>query len=189
MDAAAILRNYKIPIFLGGISVLTIIVSIVLLVKSTQTPTPIEFSSDRVEASSSAVLTVDVEGAVASPGVYTLPGGARVEDAIAAAGGLERDADDALFAKTMNRAAKLVDGGKIYIPSLSSSPQSPQSPLSPLVSVNSGSQSELDSLPGVGPVTAQKIIDNRPYQTLDDLVTKKAIGPSLYEKLKNNLSL
>lgn len=191
MDAAA-LRTYKIPILLGGVSIFAIILSIVLLVQSTQTTTPIQFSSDNPEASGAAAITVDVEGAVVSPGVYTLRGGSRVEDAITAAGGLGSDADEELFAKTMNRAAKLVDGGKIYVPSLSSSPkspQSPQSPISPLVSVNSGSQSELDTLPGVGPVTAQKIIANRPYQTLEELVAKKAVGTALFEKIKDLVSL
>ena len=92
----------------------------------------------------------------------------------------------------MNRAMKLVDGGKIYIPSLSSSPvspQSPQSPLSSVVSVNFATESELDTLSGVGPATAQKIIANRPYQTLDELVSKKAVGTALFEKIKDQLSL
>jgi len=188
MDAAT-LRTYKIPILLGGVSVLAIIVSIVLLVQSTQTTTPIQFSSDTSEASGAATITVDVEGAVTSPGVYTLSGGARVEDALAAAGGLESDADEELFAKTMNRAMKLVDGGKIYIPSLSSSGVGTLGSVSNLVSVNTASQSELESLPGIGPVTAKKIIDNRPYQTLEELVAKKAVGTALFEKIKDQLSL
>lgn len=188
MEPAPIFHAYKIPILLGGISVLAIVLSIVLLVKSTQTTTPIEFSSDNTEASNSATLTVDVEGAVVHPGVYTLPVGSRVEDVIVAAGGLESDADEELFAKTMNRAAKLVDGGKLYIPSLSSSP-SFQSSLSSLISVNSGTEAELDTLPGIGPVTAKKIIDNRPYQTLEELVAKKALGTALFEKIKDQLSL
>ena len=58
-----------------------------------------------------------------------------------------------------------------------------------LVSVNFATAAELDVLSGVGPVTAQKIIDNRPYQSLDELVTKKAISASLYDKLKDTLSL
>jgi len=193
MDAAT-LRTYKIPILLGGISVFSIVVSLVLLVKSTQTAaTPIQFSSDGAEASGSAlgaaIVTVDVEGAVLHPGVYTLPVDSRVEDAITAAGGLESDADEELFAKTMNRAMKLVDGGKIYVPSLSSSGIGSAGSVSNLVSVNTASQSELDTLPGVGPVTAQKIIDNRPYQTLGELVSKKAVGTALFEKIKDKMSL
>lgn len=193
MDAT-ILRDYKIPIVLGGISVLSIVVSIVLLVKSTQTAEPIRFSSEEASGSAlgAAALTVDVEGAVVHPGVYTLSGGARVEDAIIAAGGLGSDADEELFAKTINRAAKITDGAKLYIPKAgvnqtSHIPSETQNG-SP-VSVNFATEAELDVLPGVGPATAQKIIDNRPYQTLDELVTKKAIGASLYEKLKNDLSL
>lgn len=189
LGIVAILGEYKIPVLLGSMSILTILLSLILLVKSTQTTEPIRFSSQ--EATGSAlgvgVLTVDVEGAVVSPGVYTLPAGSRIEDAIVAAGGETGDIDVAQFAKTINRAMKLVDGSKVYIPSFLSS--SVRSTVGNLVSVNTGSESELDGLPGVGPVTAQKIIDNRPYQTLDDLVTKKAIGPSLYEKIQAQLSL
>ncbi|MBI2404837.1 helix-hairpin-helix domain-containing protein [Candidatus Gottesmanbacteria bacterium] len=57
------------------------------------------------------------------------------------------------------------------------------------VNINTASQNELESLPGVGPVTAKKIIDNRPYQTLEELVSKKAVGNALFEKIKGSLSL
>jgi competence protein ComEA len=191
MDAGAMLRNYKIPLLLGGISVLTIVVSIVLLVKSTQTTEPVRFSSEEASGSAlgAAAITVDIEGAIANPGVYTLPAGNRVEDAITAAGGLGSVVDEVVFAKTINRAAKLVDGAKLYIPLLSSSGLRTVGSVSNLVSVNTGTESELDSLPGVGPVTAQKIIDNRPYQTLEELVSKKAVGAALFEKIKDQLSL
>jgi competence protein ComEA len=192
MDVPEILRAYKTPMLFGGISILAIVVSVVLLVKSTQTgATPIEFSSDSVEASNSAVLTVDVEGAVTNPGVYTLPAGSRVDDALASAGGLGTNADEILFAKTINRAAKITDGAKVYIPEIGVDQTSHNisTTQNGLVSVNFATLAQLDVLPGVGPVTAQKIIDNRPYQSLEDLVTKKAIGPSLYEKLKDSLSL
>jgi competence protein ComEA len=185
------IAKYKVPLMLGGVSVLAIVISIVLLVKSTQTTTPIEFSSDKSEASGSAMLTIDVEGAVASPGVYTLPAGSRVEDAIAAAGGLGPDADEELLAKTVNRAQKMTDGAKIYIPVMDTDQTSHNSsvPQNGLVSINFASASELDVLSGVGPVTAQKIIDNRPYSDLNELVTKKAIGAALFEKIKSQLSL
>jgi len=202
MDVAAILRNYKIPILLGGISAFAIVVSIVLLVQSTQTIEPIRFSSEEASGPASpetssrggsalgaGTITVDIEGAVEHPGVYTFPAGSRVEDAIVAAGGLESDADEELFAKTMNRAMKLVDGGKLYIPILSASSLIAPSSHSSLISINFGSESELDTLPGIGPVTAKKIIDNRPYQTLDELVAKKAVGAALFEKIKDQLSL
>jgi competence protein ComEA len=126
--------------------------------------------------------------------VYSLSDGSRVEDALTAAGGLGSDADTDLFAKTFNRATKLTDGAKVYVPSITESSTNEMShnistTQNGMVNINTASESELDALPGVGPVTAQKIIDNRPYQTLDDLVAKKAIGPALFTKLKDSLSL
>lgn len=193
----AILRNYKIPILLGGISLFSIVLSIVLLVKSTQTATPIRFSGDEASGSAlGATILVDVEGAVLVPGVYTLPAGSRVEDAIVAAGGVGGNVDEEQFAKIVNRAAKISDGMKVYVPRIDANQTShiinseQNDPGNDgLVSVNFATQQELESLSGVGPVTAKKIIDNRPYQTLSELMTKKAMGASLYEKLKDSLSL
>jgi competence protein ComEA len=194
----AIWAQYKVPIVLGMTSICIILISLVILVKSIQTTTPIQFSTSDVVGSASASLKtilVDVEGAVMYPGVYELSVGARVEDAIEAAGGISDTVDVQKFSQTMNRAMKVADGMKVYIPETSYNneavvvPPQESSQNGGVVSVNFASETELDLLPGVGPVTAQKIIDNRPYASLEELVTKKAIGPSLYEKLKNNLSL
>ena len=195
---------YKVPILLGGGSLLCIAVSLALLIKSTRTAAPIEFShGGKVEgvssqASESASLAVDVEGAVVHAGIFSIPAGGRVEDALVAAGGLRVDADAELVAQTINRAMKVADGMKIYIPSKDETSHNlgtvvatpgATSQNGAYISVNMASESDLDALPGVGPVTAQKIIDNRPYASLDDLVAKKAMGPSLFAKLKNRLSL
>ncbi len=198
---------YKVPVILGSISLLLVGLAITLLLKSSQTATPIKFSDDALGVTSEATqaasvsgLMVDVAGAVVKPGVYRLGVGARIEEALTAAGGLGKNADVDWVAKNINRAMKVSDGVKLYIPKTGEMETSHiNSPLlrSPDgtpqngggVSVNMASQSELESLPGVGPVTAQKIIDNRPYTSLDQLVSKKAIGQSLYDKLKNQLSL
>jgi competence protein ComEA len=197
-------KTYKVPILFGSASLLLIVISITILIKSTQTVAPIQFSSDQ-EASSAGkqlkTLTVDIEGAVAKPGVYHIPDGARIDDAIFSAGGLSADADMAAIAKTINRAAKILDGGKLYFPKKgdsqastvgSSSNQLSSSSISSvgtLVSVNSASQKDLEALPGIGPVTAGKIISNRPYQVLEELVSKKAMSQSLFEKLKDQITL
>src|SRR5258706_8412035 len=114
------LSLYRLPLLLGGSSCFVIALSLVLLVKSTQSTKPIEFSSVSTEASGSALgaasIMVDVEGAVMRPGLYSLAPGARVEDAILAAGGIAKDVDEILFAKNINRASKLVDSAKLYIP-------------------------------------------------------------------------
>ncbi len=216
---AGIWRQYKLPILLGAVSVVCIGVSLVLLVKSSQNDQPIEFThsggSEGIsnQASQSAnlkLITLDIEGAVARPGITTVAIDARVEDAITAAGGMLSNADTDYVAKNLNRAMKVSDGMKIYIPTVDETSYNGDcatktgnvaqscavvatsgmaSQNSAYISVNMASKDELDSLPGVGPITAQKIIDNRPYGSLDDLVGKKAIGPSLLEKLKNSLSL
>lgn len=190
---------YKAPIILGSASFLLIATAFVLLVKSTQTATPIQFSSTQEDAGLAGqtvkFMTIDIEGAVVKPGVYSLPEGSRIEDAIQTAGGLSGSADLDKISQTINRAAPLLDGGKLYIPkkgageSVSSSSQDPLGSAIRLVNVNSASQSEIEALSGIGPVIAQKIINSRPYQTLEELVTRKVLGQSLFEKLKTQLIL
>ena len=200
-----IFTTYKLPIILGSVSLLCILISIVLLVKSVQTSTPIVFHEEETASISGQMLSVDVAGAVNVPGVYQLALGSRVEDGITVAGGLSNDADIEFIEQSLNRAAIVKDGAKIYVPKkgkvkgqdsatsyninpLLQRPGSSQNG-SVLISVNRSSQSELEALPGIGPVTAQKIISNRPYMSLDELVSKKAMGTALYGKLKDTLSL
>jgi competence protein ComEA len=204
---------YKIPLLLGSASIIFVIVSLVLLVKSVQTSTPIQFSTTETLGDSGglrASIAVDVGGAVRQPGVYMLSMGARVEEALEAAGGIHQNADMSWVEKNINRAAKITDGVKIYIPSKTETShnedcESPNADVAQScgivtistgasqnitpVSINMASQSELETLTGVGPVTAQKIIDNRPYTDMNQLVSKKAIGQSLFEKIRSHISL
>lgn len=200
MDTSAVFvwRVYKVPIVLGAVSLLCIALSIILFIKSYQSSTPITFSSDTPTEATVAgsfaqnTLMIDIEGAVEKPGVYQLPMGSRVEDAIAQAGGFSSDADMDMIAKVLNRAAKLSDGAKLFIPVFSqNSPQSLSAPSShsSLININSSSQSDLEALTGIGPATAKKIIAGRPYQTLEELVSKKAMSQSLMTKLKDQLTL
>lgn len=206
---ARVWKSYRVPIILGSVSILFIIVSLTILIKSTQTSTPIQFSSDKEAAVAGTMsgieVTVDVSGGVVKPGVYTLPSGGRVEDAIAAAGGLSVQADRDRLEKSVNRAAKLSDGAKIYIPKMGdtqtssniltgSRPVSDETSYNILtglhpVSINTASQFDLEALSGIGPATAKKIMDGRPYMTLEELVVKKAMGQTLFDKLKVQLTL
>lgn len=199
-------QTYKVSILLGCGSMIFVLLSITIFIKGYQSVQPIQFSQgqdDRVvgaEASNAAMITADIEGAVAKPGVYALPGGARVEDLLVKAGGFTKKADLDAAAKTLNRAAKLADGSKIFVPVMGQNIGSSQPPAGSsgkssaslpdgLVSINQSSASELESLPGVGPVTAGKIISARPYNTLEELVAKKAVGQALFLKLKDRLTL
>lgn len=185
-------QTYRVPIVLGLVSTLFIIVSLTILIKSVQTTTPITFSSDEASVAGAmrgSDLMVDIAGGVAKPGVYSLPAGSRVEDAIVAAGGLSDEADADLLAQIVNRAAKLSDGAKIYIPTLTGwNPANTVAGLHP-VSINAASQQELEALTGIGPATAKKIISGRPYTDLYELVANKAMGQALFEKLKGQLTL
>lgn len=149
-------------------------------------------SSDQVLGEAKpAEIVVDVDGAVNSPGVYTLGSNSRVNDAVAAAGGLSADADSS----RVNLAGKLGDGQKVYVPSYAKATEGKpsntdlMSNFTNLISINSAGESELDTLPGIGPVTAGKIIAGRPYSSIDELVSKKAVSKSVFEKIKDLVTI
>ena len=133
-------------------------------------------------------ILVDVSGAVVSPGVYQLPFNSRLQLAIQAAGGLTPKADSEWVAKNLNLASKLSDGQKIYIPRKGeSSTQNTSLPTDKQININTANASELDSLPGVGLKTAEKIIQNRPYQKIEDLLLKKVVNRSVFTKIKDKI--
>lgn len=138
---------------------------------------------------------VSFEGAVVKPDVYELPQGTRLKEALQIAGGLSGKADRKLFSQNFNQAQILVDQQKIYVPELGESQVtgsvigSSTQANNPLISINNASQKDLESLPRIGPVTAKKIIDSRPYQSINDLVTKKAVGAATFEKIQSQLTL
>lgn len=140
-----------------------------------------------------AQIKVDISGEVAHPGVYSLSSDARVEDAIKAAGGFSQNANRDFVTKRLNLAQKVSDGAKIYIPGMDEKDitvlSSQSSVSSDNISVNTATLADLDRLPGVGAVTAQKIVDNRPYQTLDELLLKKVLTKRVFENIKTKLSL
>ncbi len=200
----AVWHVYRIPLLLGFLSLLFIVVSITIYIKTYQSITPIQFSSDREEASVSAqksakniVLFVDIEGAVKHPGVYQLPMESHVEDLISAAGGFSVQADIERIGQSINRAAKLTDGAKLYIPRMADRQSTDAQPVLGTqavagvanININSASSSDLEALQGVGEVTAEKIIRNRPYTRLEELVEKKSMSQSVFDTLKNQLTL
>lgn len=148
--------------------------------------------------SAAVAVVVDVQGAVLRPGVLQLATGSRVGDAIAAAGGYGPRVDAERAGRELNLATELQDGDRIVVPSRddpapaagaqASGPAAGQGGASGgLVDLNSATPAELDKLPGVGPVTAQKIIDARaekPFASVDELSERKVVGSSTFEKLR-----
>lgn len=136
-------------------------------------------------------LVVDVVGAVRRPGLYRLAPGARIADALHRAGGATARADVALI----NLAAPLADGQQVIVPrhgaaaaSAAAGAATPGVPAGP-VHLNAATLEQLDSLPGVGPVTAQKILDYRQkhgsFASVDELDAVPGIGPARMEQLKD----
>jgi len=138
-----------------------------------------------------STLVIDISGAVVSKGVYSLSEGSLVLDAINIAGGLSPEADTLYVDQNMNMAALLVTNQKIYIPYLTDDYSNEgMNDVEPgKVSINGATQDQLEALPGVGPATAQKIIGNRPYLTLEELKEVKGIGDSTYEELVEYITL
>jgi competence protein ComEA len=158
-------------------------------------------ASESTEATPKTTLTLEVAGAVEKPGLVVLTSGSRVGDAVAAAGGFQKTADKAVINQELNLARVVQDGEKVYIPftgeRLQNKEQTPTSELSSTVkdadpskvSINTATESELDSLDGIGQARAASIVQNRPYQSLDELITKKVLPQSTYDAIKQNITL
>ena len=148
-------------------------------------------------------IVIDLSGAVENPNVYEISSGARLKDVLILAGGLSVLADRQFFARNFNLARILKDQEKFYIPNseetqtnevqanLQSLPISESNTLgvSDKININTASIDQLDTLIGVGKITAQKIIQNRPYQSIDDLLNKKIVGKSVFEKIRELISI
>jgi competence protein ComEA len=134
------------------------------------------------------VLVVHVAGAVRRPGLYRLAEGKRVADAVARAGGATAPADTA----AINLAAPLADGMQVLVPRRAPGGASGATAGTARVSLSSATAADLDGLPGIGPVTAQKILDYRAehggFRSVDDLDAIPGIGPARIEQLRDVVS-
>jgi len=158
-----------------------------------------------------APIAVDVTGAVTRPGLYKFPENSRVQDAIDAAGGLLADANTT----AINLAARLEDGKQLNIPykdgaapaaatedpafivtspdGAPSEPTPETSPEATLIDINTATLEQLDTLPGVGPSTAQKIIDyretNGPFASIEDIMNVSGIGPATFDNIQDLITV
>lgn len=146
-----------------------------------------------------STIVVDVQGGVAEPGVRELPAGSRIADAITAAGGYATDADLEASADRLNLAQPLVDGDQVRVPRIGDAVAAatgsgagagdPGAAASAggLVNLNTATPEELEALPGIGPVTVQKIVAARqeaPFTSLEDAVRRGVINRGQLEDLQ-----
>ena len=184
-----------------AVCLLTLVLGIVGVRHLRASARPVSLAAEPVRAAASRsslspraapLVVVDVEGAVRRPGLVRLPPGSRVADAVARAGGTTRRADRS----GVNLAAPVSDGQQVLVPgrgsggiavagggqaAIGSAPSGP-------VSLSTASAEQLDELPGVGPVTAQKIVDYRTehgsFHSVDELDAIPGIGPARLADLR-----
>jgi competence protein ComEA len=196
----SLIKERKFVIILSFLGIVLIAYGGFLYIASQNNKETIIIEKDENASTSTEKLVVDIQGAVKNPGVYELSKGDRVSDALKKAGGLVDQADDLRIAKTINLASLLTDGMKLYFPFEGEGGDTSfresfkgvdvsSSYAQGFISINNATESELDKLPGIGQITAKRIIDNRPYSAIEELITKKVISEKLFEKIKNQLSL
>jgi competence protein ComEA len=163
-----------------------------------------------IQPAVTSLITAEVSGSVKHPGIYHITQGTRLQELIRNAGGLDEHADTSFFSRNFNLARFVLDQDKIHIPSYEDvvagiykerefiidyrAPQ--QIPVNDeglghydgLVHLNSAMKDELEALPGIGPSLAEKIISNRPYVAVEDLISKKAVTEKVFQQIKGYIA-
>lgn len=200
-----LIERYRL--YIGIVLILIIIASGFLLFrgqKKEDSGYKITESSDEAKGT----IQVDIEGGVKSPGVYNLPAGSILEDLIVAAGGFSSKVNSNLTAQTINRAEKLKDGDKYYIPiigdevsvqaqrggmTLSGGTAGTYGQNQGIININTADQSALESLPGIGPAKASAIINYRQahgnFKSIEEIKNVKGIGDKTFEDLKSLITV
>ena len=195
-------KKYLIEVILILISSIVAIISIVCIINIPKTEVLSTVQEPNMQTDNDYKKDekkyIDISGAVNVPGLYEASDEARLNDLIDMAGGLSEVADKNFFSRNFNLAKLVVDQEKIYIPSkketengynvqfeaeLANSNTTYKVKSTERININLATLEELDTLPGVGKVTAEKIINNRPFGALDELIIKKVINKSVYQNI------
>jgi len=202
-------QNNKLQVVLGGLGVFLLLVGVLSAVALSLKKQDSAIEIIPVEEEQASEIFIHVAGAVEKPGLYKLSSDSRVNDALVSAGGLSAEADRKWFNETVNLAQKLSDGVKLYIPyngetSLRSDLKEGRTFTGTVagkqtsifsqeaqgkININSASVSELDSLSGIGPAYAQRIIDSRPFDKIEDIMKVPGIGEGVFEKIKDKIDV
>jgi len=180
-----ILNKYRKQFFLalGGLVLVAVGLLSFLLTSQKEPEIEIISSEEREEK-----IFVYLEGAIEKPGVYELTAETRLNDLLIRAGGLSALADREWVSQNLNLAQKLTDGVKIYLPFQGEKMKEGEDK-SGKININKASSSQLDTLWGIGEKRAADIIKNRPYQSIEELLTKKIIPQNVFEEIKDEITV
>lgn len=205
------LKKFRIELFLLVTAFFIAIISLALyMYDNKEQVVKDESVQESVLSATSSRMVVDIAGAVERPGVYETTPGARLKDVLIQAGGLSQEAEREYIARNFNLAKLVTDQEKIYVPSqeevssgVFAEPQKLLDYTQPAqtqiqssvisadekININAATLEELDTLTGIGKVTAEKIIQNRPYKTIEELISKKVVNKGVYEKIKSLIAI
>jgi competence protein ComEA len=197
-------RN-RVLILFGFIGLILIAVGIFIYKSGLNfSGTKVEILSGPEQINNSENITAEISGAVITPGVFKIPDGSRIDDLLILAGGFSGKADRVWCDKYLNRAAKISDGQKVFIPFVDQQSnvltakerggdQTTSTIFSSdsktMININTSSLNQLDSLPGIGQVYGQSIIEHRPYSNVSELLSKGVLKASVYNKIKDLVTI
>lgn len=192
----SLLSKYKLPVGLSLIGIVLILGGIFTNNNKSRLNSASNFPKESIVSPKENLIAVDIAGAVNKSGVIKVQEGTILEDVVKLAGGFSSNSNQEYISKNINLAKKVSDGMKIYIPFkgeqgivsqesgvLSATTSKKE------ININSSTQADLESLTGIGPATAQKIISGRPYQKVDELLNKKIVPKATFEKIKDSLTI
>jgi competence protein ComEA len=190
----AMTGRYRLLLYTGYVLLVALLATGALLVIARR---PAGLPVQLQEPATPLPLRVDVAGAVVAPGVYRLPPGSILQDALAAAGGASPRADLSL----LNLAHRLQDGEQVLVPETAPTSQpaatgavgSTTPGAANRININTAGVSELEALPRVGPALAQRIVDYRsahgPFRAIEDIMQVSGIGPATFAQIKDLITI
>lgn len=195
-ETEKILQKYRLPIFfflfgliLLGAGILKIKRDLLLIGQTKPMVIPGQLPQNEIQKK----ILVEAAGAVKNPGIYELEIGSRTQDLLASTGGLLKNSDQIWLSKYINLVRRLSDGEKIYFPFqdevISNLSEESKEKEEARINLNTATQKELEGLWGIGPVTAQKIISGRPYQSPDELLKRKLVKTNVWERIKDQIKV